>query len=221
MKKWICIIAIGVVAAASFYFLSSRDTVLVSDDQAIELIWDDVHEVDIALVAIPDDHPVFSSHIYKIESEDPLPVADEIMPRDNLYLYNDEMDAWQDADSFFNEETSAYAIGEPVNVQAPHFENLRQELLDHAPDWTIGYRLYQAIHFEGFAGDFLIGDIEYGGCDGEFILGNDQKKAVLTQTVQIPVNDIMTQVEYRYGALWEIADSFHDCVLTSQGDSGL
>lgn len=202
------------VGVAVLALLPLRESIVVSDDGRLALVWGRPVSANIQSQTI--DHPIFDAE-YTVLMDRPVAI-EAIRSADTVYRLDDYLHAWRLAESVFAER---YAIGDSFDIATPVYANLREALLQKAPTGTIGYTLYQTVAYPGDDHEFLVNSLEKGGCDGIFDFAANQERSAVGANARLFVNDVRTLMRFEYRAIWEVEEGTGACDLSREADDVL
>lgn len=147
-----------------------------------------------------------NGEVSEIPFELRMDFPDQILPRTDylLYRYSPQFKAWESlpttlqvrdrqAISFVSlRESTLFALGIPPDILHTLDSTLEIDtLLRRAPKETIGYRIFSAIEHYG-AEDRIVeqSGIEFGGCAGDYKMGESQKRDSIEKRLEKGIRSI-------------------------------
>lgn len=102
-----------------------------------------------------------------------------------------------------------YALGEHFAVEAPTFVDVLRELRTKLPEHAVSYTVSLIAAVKDGASILVQSGIERGGCGGVPFSGEEQVFAEDQRTVQVFVNDVLTETNFTF--LMQIATTSEGC----------
>ncbi len=133
-----------------------------------------------------------------------------------VYWYDEEALMWkvvsepidesQNSVSVERYEFGLFSVKEYIEIDAPDFVSTYDELLEMAPDDTVGYRIEVGFLSDDGSAIKVPGATQTGGCGGVVLSGNATEMSQLEDSARIFVNDVETVVDFIFVGLWFVND---------------
>lgn len=104
-------------------------------------------------------------------------------------------------------ELGLFAVLEAVDVEAPNFLTEFDELLTMAPKTAVGFRMDVGVRSQDGSLVLIPGSTQFGGCGGAIGNGNMKERSQREKSARVYVNDVETEVEFVFSALWYVSDN--------------
>ena len=100
-----------------------------------------------------------------------------------------------------------YALLDTPEVEAPDFVSYYDELLEMAPETTVGFELMVGVVLDDGRVIRLSEQDQLGGCGGIIRQANGYEVSELTHEARVFVDDVETLMEFRFIGLWLVDES--------------
>jgi hypothetical protein len=167
-----------------------------------------------------DSHDVFQMGIYKItpsriQLDQPVDISFTNSEGLALYRYDDDFLAWRIVqESIYSEghlilqtdRLGDFALGAFIDVSAPSFLTVFDELLEQAPEQTVGYQMLVGYELNDVIIEIPQTHIQ-GGCNGFVHQGNKDEITILRRSARVLVDDVEELVDFVFIAHWLVSDA--------------
>lgn len=182
------------------------------------------------VVGDPAGGEVLTGNIYRIEpSATVLDVPAQVTfhleqiedpSRALVYWFDPALEMWTAAGPILSQTESSimfqadrlgsFSLGRTVDLDMPEFLTIFDELLESAPENTVGFET--AVGYRDNSGPVILipNSREIGGCGGIIQKGNRTERAVREEQTRIFIDDVETLVDLVFVARWFV-NGIHGC----------
>lgn len=191
---------------------------IVSDDGRLHLRGE-IYNGDALSVhsAMIDEDSVFTGEQYMFSPaqyslEQPLYLSLDNAGEDVLYRQHERFPVWEalaDTQDVEIQRLSDIRIGRSIAVDAPVFLAQYEDMLNLAPEHTVGFFMAASMSINDSAEILIPGSQVQGGCGALVGAGDRQELSRVEQEMHLLINDIDTLVDVQFYAYW-VLDA-HGC----------